>query len=316
MNRLESLELMNCQNLTVPEEVFSIGTLKHLSIDSCEQIMLSSRIRQLRDLEDLQLQRCPQVSRDDLPSDIGKLKKLKRFSLFGCPIHAVPSSILECSNLESLHLVKLRLRSFPLEIGDLINLKELIVVNVEGLRSIPRTVVKLENLETLTLKGSGDCISTLPCIPQLKSLILHRKSYVDADKAPDSRNVLHDTAWEESSALESLSVEAYCVGSNLYPILRSLPRTLRALKVTVHYLDCEEKEAAEAILNENLPQGLRTLELTSYYCNRGNHDGVYAIRKLLEKYEQQLVSIAVDLGTHNDWIQIFALSSHLTTVSY
>lgn len=119
-----------------------------------------------------------------LPPDILKLKYLKRLDLslnnFGKSVKSIgtiPKEITNLTTIERLDLSFCNLERLPVEIGDMISLKELIMVG-NDFKYFPSEMAKLKHLKKINLKMSW---STIPSdeIQKLRTLLPNTEIEID-----------------------------------------------------------------------------------------------------------------------------------------
>lgn len=146
-------------------------------------------ILECSNLVSLNLSRCYKIK--ELPESIGKLKKLREFVFDGGSLTKLPDSIIQLKMLEILDLGYQQLKSLPNEIGNLTNLKRLLLHWNPELKEIPESVSRLKKIVYLTisytpklnLKKTLRIISQLPLLDNL---------YLDAKKIPDEIGLLNN----------------------------------------------------------------------------------------------------------------------------
>jgi len=110
----------------------------------------------------------------NLPSSIGKLKKLTYLDLEDNRLNSLPESIFKLKKLEELKLSQNYLESVPRQIG---NLKNITYLGLAGnkLTSIPKEIGKLKKLDVLFLGFNN--LTSLPDeigrLPNLSSIYIH-----------------------------------------------------------------------------------------------------------------------------------------------
>lgn len=105
----------------------------------------------------------------EIPKEIGRLKNLRKLSIWANKLKKLPKEIGLLKNLEILYAWDNLLEELPKEIGSLKNLREL---DVEGneLKKLPKEIGSLKNLRKLNVRKN--CLEKIPReIVQLESLI-------------------------------------------------------------------------------------------------------------------------------------------------
>jgi hypothetical protein len=132
-------------NFVLPNDIFSISTLRGLSITGVDSIDNISNIGRLENLESLKLST---YSLTKLPDSFGKLKKLKSLDLSGNKLTTLPNSFADLNELEGLNLTSNRLTS--LNNIKSANLKSL-QANNNLLTEITDEIKNIPNVEILFL---------------------------------------------------------------------------------------------------------------------------------------------------------------------
>lgn len=173
---LQSLRLENMSQLTFPEQVWELTTLRELLIYNFPLPELPEQVGNLTALEKLDMgssQRVITAVPDSignltnlrelriwenltaLPDSIGNLAKLETLNLTGNQLTALPAAIGRLTNLRDLDVHDNLLTALPPEIGHLTNLTKLDVSarfnQEEGLTALPPEIGKLANLDVLTV---------------------------------------------------------------------------------------------------------------------------------------------------------------------
>ena len=166
---------MSNSNPNVPQELRNLGVrnmnITRLDISRKNLTNLPSSIGKLKklmilDLEDNRL--------NSLPSSIGNLKNLMYIDLEGNRLNSIPESIFKLKKLKELKLSQNYLESVPRQIG---NLKNLMYLGLAGnkLTSIPKEIGKLKKLDVLFLGFNK--LTSLPDeigrLPNLTSIYIH-----------------------------------------------------------------------------------------------------------------------------------------------
>ncbi|XP_075648911.1 disease resistance protein Roq1-like isoform X2 [Castanea sativa] len=173
---LEKLVLNGCiQLLEVHPSIMVLKRLTLLDLENCKSLRRLPSKFEMESLEILILSGCSKIKR--IPEFMGNMKSLSKLHLNATAITKLPSSIEHLTNLASLHLRDcknllclpsiicsfkslkdinlagcLKLDGLP---ENLWNVESLEKLNVSGitLRELPSSVVMLENLKELSLRG-------------------------------------------------------------------------------------------------------------------------------------------------------------------
>jgi len=138
--------------------------IQTLSLAGQRLATLPAALAELPNLLELDLSRNPQLSQ--LPSQIGRLKNLRKLIVMDAGLGSLPAEFGQLTQLEQLNLVgNGRLTSIPAEIGQLRSLQEL---NLGGCRitALPAAIGRLSQLRNLNLSGTS--LRQLP--PELAQL--------------------------------------------------------------------------------------------------------------------------------------------------
>ncbi len=127
LKKMEILSLVRTPVSELPDAIGELSNLRELSLSSCSNIeSLPSSFGQLKQLEKLNLRRTTQLS--ELPDDIGELSNLRELNLLFCRnIKSLPSSFGQLKKLDELALDITFVLQSPQEIGNLENMRKLIV---------------------------------------------------------------------------------------------------------------------------------------------------------------------------------------------
>ena len=162
-------------NSNVPQELRNLGVrnmnITSLDLENRNLTNLPSSIGKLKKLEELILAANDLTS---LPSSIGNLKKLEFFGSGDNRLNSLPESIGKLTKLGDLKLSSNNLESVPRQIGNLKNLTSLGLA-ANKLTSIPKEIGKLKKLEIIFLGFNK--LTSLPDeigrLPNLESIYIH-----------------------------------------------------------------------------------------------------------------------------------------------
>ncbi|XP_021807741.1 putative disease resistance protein RGA3 [Prunus avium] len=157
-----------------------------------------------------------QADIEELPSSIGKLKQLRYLNVSRTEIKALPTTIGMLHNLQTLRMQKCKkLKVFPKEVQDLVNLRHIYFdpvqekrhINFGWYRELPVGIGKLTNLRTIPcfIVGLGHGIEELALLNKLKGILTiydmeHVSARGEAKKANlvEKRNIFKLTlVWSE-----------------------------------------------------------------------------------------------------------------------
>jgi Leucine-rich repeat (LRR) protein len=178
----------------IPDFFAGLCSLEEFGLGSQTISSLPDSICSLPSLIDLNID-CDMLNA--LPENFGNLKRLKTLSINSKRLDTLPITIKKLRSLSKLHLTNAKIKTLPDSIGGLSELEELYLLRCEELESLPETIINLQKLKTLYIRGSK--IKALPeWIGNLRSLIGLHLQYTDISSLPDSIGNL--------SKLESLEV--------------------------------------------------------------------------------------------------------------
>ncbi|XP_031475730.1 disease resistance protein RPV1-like isoform X1 [Nymphaea colorata] len=209
LERLACLSITACPTLEkLPDSICRLSSLKELRITSCSKI--SSLPERLGDLESLMKLEIEKASIKTIPDSVGGLTKLCELIVVDCVhLNVLPDSICWLSSLKVLSLDLGGLGSLPERLGDmgslsefdlcgthidkipdsigeLKNLRKLLLSRCARLSRLPDSICLLSSLEILDLE---DCLSLASLPERLGDMGALRKlklSSTSIDKIPDS----------------------------------------------------------------------------------------------------------------------------------
>ncbi|KAJ7951593.1 putative disease resistance protein (TIR-NBS-LRR class) [Quillaja saponaria] len=176
VEKLIHLNLRYCKRLeSLPKDIH-LSSLKNLCLEGCsslrnfhlfaenlEVLHLGGTAIQELDLSNGRLDRLVELVLDNckqlknLPSDICKLKYLRKFSLSGCSKLESFPEILECmESLEHLNLKVTGIKELPSSVYRLHKLSELVLSNCRKLEKLPGSICKLKSLILLNLSNCSN----------------------------------------------------------------------------------------------------------------------------------------------------------------
>jgi len=169
---LTGIEEFNCCKNQVREIPAEIGNCKKLkSFDICKAYSLSKIPKELFDCTEISYMRMFMSGIDELPKEIGQLKKLEcllcsygtklpkeigqleNLKELACESTHIPKEVKDLKNLEYLNINSSKVDEFIEHIGELKNLKRLDLGGC-NLKEFPMGILQLENLERLNLFGN------------------------------------------------------------------------------------------------------------------------------------------------------------------
>ncbi|XP_074566515.1 putative disease resistance protein RGA4 [Curcuma longa] len=152
------LRVLHVHGITCRNLLDGIGTysnLVYLNVCQSEVETLPDSIGEFANLKILKLSDCKKLRR--LPKTIKRLALIEKLNLAGCSLLAEKLRKLDwiasLVRLEHLNLSRIDFVSLPQSIGNLRNLKALILAHCCKIRRLPRSTTKLLSLETLDLEG-------------------------------------------------------------------------------------------------------------------------------------------------------------------
>ncbi|BAZ27731.1 Miro domain-containing protein [Cylindrospermum sp. NIES-4074] len=155
LSNLKSLTLESIGKLKdLPAEFSELDALEELSVQYCGFLEVPQPIFELKNLKNLDIHMSSYMDRRShflISSRIGNLHQLQKLKISGSFIYALPDEISNLSALEELDLQCYYLNKLPNNIGNLHNLKELHFFGSKSITSLPDSLSRLTNLQTLTL---------------------------------------------------------------------------------------------------------------------------------------------------------------------
>ena len=245
-------------NPNVPQELRNLGVrnmnITSLDISRKNLTNLPSSIGKLKKLEELILTDNDLTS---IPPQIGNLKKLDRLFLGDNYLTSLPSSIGNLKNLMYIDLGGNLLNSLPESIFKLKRLEEL-KLSQNNLKSVPRQIGNLKNLKVLGLAANK--LTSIPKeIGKLKKLDVLFLGYNKLTSLPD-----------EIGRLPNLT--AIYIHSN--PNLRIIPKSLRrsGLRITKSSWSRFENIPLRPVQRRNVPLNTnRNDPISGYIFRVGNN---------------------------------------------
>ena len=191
---LKQLCLRGCSNLeNFPEIENTVEGLAVLILDDTAIHALPSSLWRLVGLEELSLRNCSNL--EIIPSSIGSLTKLCKLDLTNCQsLQTFPSSIFKlklrkldlcgCLRLRTfpeiteltqtfahINLTEAVIKELPSSIGNLVNLRSLLLNKCRNLKSLPNSIVSLKRLSKLDCSGCAKLTEMPEHIGRLTSLM-------------------------------------------------------------------------------------------------------------------------------------------------
>jgi len=159
----------------IPDVIFQMSWLRVLDLSSNALKEVNAAILGLSQLEDLDLgywfgkRNC--ISQ--LPDELGQLHKLRRLSIQENPIHRLPDSIVNLSQLEMLNLIDTSEHfEFSKSIAMLTSLKELNMPPIALTGDIIAILNQLPELSTLTVESVDDLDSAKQALSHISHITL------------------------------------------------------------------------------------------------------------------------------------------------
>jgi Leucine-rich repeat (LRR) protein len=171
---------------SVPDEVFGLEHLQHLSLNYNRLTSIPCNIRQLPNLISLVVSDNQITS---LPDDLFTLGQLQRLSLSSNRLTSISSEIQRLKSLETLLVAHNQLTSLPDSLGELLSLRNL---SIQGnpFHAVPDCVFRLTLLDTLSAGGKGLKISpALANLVNLQTLRLENIGLERLVQIPDNQIV-------------------------------------------------------------------------------------------------------------------------------
>jgi len=132
----------------IPEVIYSMVSLKNLTIYYSSISVVSNSIKNLKNLEYLDLNT---NEFKEIPKEIESLKNLKTINFYFNGITEIPNSIEKFEKLEELNLGSNSIKEIPESVTKLKNLKKLTLCE-NKITSIPESITNLKNLTYLNLE--------------------------------------------------------------------------------------------------------------------------------------------------------------------
>lgn len=206
--------LLNYNNIgSVPEEIANLVNLEELYLDDCSLATLPDSISNLPKLHTLD------VSSNEhdngfivLPESIGKLKSLRILNYrYNQNLSKLPQNIEQLVDLEHLNIYQCsdeKEIDFPEIITRLVGLKKL-EAGSNSFRTIPDSILNLQNLEELDLDASLCYLKEFPDLSSLKNLkILKADGLISYTQRPYPKQSLIKSFFSITS-LEELHIDRH-----------------------------------------------------------------------------------------------------------
>lgn len=183
---LESLDVSNNQFQEFPMILLKLQKLKELNLSYCELKSLPSELVQLPNLTKLDIS---QNLFTEIPSVVFELENLEELI-----IHPILSEY-DDSNVPLI-------QNIPEEISKLKKLKTF-VFQYEPIKSLPNTIVQLENLEVLNLEGCFELTQLPNDLSKLKNLKVLNIKFTKVEELPEGLKQKNDLEIEMKRALNA-----------------------------------------------------------------------------------------------------------------
>ncbi len=154
---LKILEAYRCNLRALPDNIKLLQNVEILDIGTNGLRELNENIGELTKLKYLSVRSNSYLK--DLPQSIGKLRCLQFLNVSGSGMTRLRDELSNCSELVSIVANACKIKTIPVQIGSLINLKY-INLGYNKIETIPESIGKLTELKNLSL-GSNE-ISELP----------------------------------------------------------------------------------------------------------------------------------------------------------
>lgn len=159
LKELELLELYGTKLEEFPKAILALKNLKVLNLACANFISIPAEISQLKKLVSLKFDGggCGATPISEIPDTIGELTALKSIS-FGYTeegLRYLPVSFFKLENLEYFGCFGCGLMGFPEEVGLLVNLKSIQMMNMNSFDVFPESLFKLPMLQKFTFLIPG-----------------------------------------------------------------------------------------------------------------------------------------------------------------
>jgi Leucine-rich repeat (LRR) protein len=153
LTNLHHMDLSWCEKLErLPDSLGSFSSLKYLNSSCCPNLTISSdTLGNIKTLEHVDLSGCEKI--EVWPSQLAQQRSLKILKLTGTNFKELPSAIGVLSDLDVLWIGSPLLNTLPPSVGDLRNLKELVLKDCRELKCLPASVGRLSQLTKLEVVG-------------------------------------------------------------------------------------------------------------------------------------------------------------------
>ena len=249
---LEKLSLHSCPHRTIPNDLgMSLRMLKELALDHCDGIeVLPSSIGLLKNLEILIIN---STSVETLPAEIGELYQLKLLHLDNNEhLATIPTEISQCHSLQIFELLNHHFPTLPESIFSVVSLTEIHLEFCEELHEIPVTIGELTNLRRLLIRYCHT-LQTLP--NEIGQLINLKELRIDASEISFLPKSL-----EHLINLEQLTIHSSAFAKPPYGIDKLIK--LRSLDLLCEQVGVTDEDTIQQPNLSNLTQ-LRDLEINT-----------------------------------------------------
>ncbi|MGB4774828.1 MAG: SMI1/KNR4 family protein [Daejeonella sp.] len=275
----------------IPKEVFECRGLRKLDFSRNDLSEFPKQITQLSELRVLKLSMTPIV---EIPGEISELQNLKKLELNYNNHLDLPNSLADLNNLEVLSMHhNYKLDEIPEVVGQIPNLKKLILSYCGGLKRIPGNV---ENLSVLEILHLNECplLTSLP--ENIGSLTSLKYLYLGGTRIKSLPQ-----SFENLQNLEALGIDIEELDlADVIEKIKNLAK-LEFLKIT-NQLDFPEsfkelKSVKKLVITQNYTlwhQGYKALPLPENLCLMPN------LEELDLSGNNQAISLPEGLGKLNN----------------
>ncbi|KAF3784949.1 SUPPRESSOR OF npr1-1 CONSTITUTIVE 1 protein [Nymphaea thermarum] len=192
LSSLEALQIRHCHKVSsLPKRLGELGSLKMLDLTATSIEKIPDSIGQLINLCVLCMVECKKLSR--LPDSICQLRSLEILDLRGClALTTLPERLGELGSLVKLDLGWTQIEKVPCSVGQLKNLREMLMYFCQRLLRLPDSICRLSSLEVLGLDNCNELCSIPEGLGDMKSLKKIDLSWTRIEVIPDSIGELTD----------------------------------------------------------------------------------------------------------------------------
>jgi len=153
LSQLHTLTIHSLSLQSLPKSIAGLSQLRHLELVNCSLKKIPEVVWQCKNLQTLNVS-CNQIK--EIPEAIAQLQQLKVLALGsavcgGNPLTTLPQALTKLPHLTDLLMSYTHFDKLPDLIGDLIHLKTLQMLHMKHLKELPKSLIKLKNLEVLEI---------------------------------------------------------------------------------------------------------------------------------------------------------------------